>query len=513
MGAGIVQRPPAKELKNVLDEHRTFNMHKGDTAALAPQHHKLKIGLGWTTRPKGGADSKGEANGKAKGGDTAPVAEACRTCGRVCDSRNALFAHLRESACGKGLSLPPKVVAARDHTKGGGAQIDLDASVVLLGRAADGGYRPVLDTVWHNDTQAPGIVHSGDNRTGEGDGDDETIEVDLDRLAAGTERLVVVINAHSGTFGDVECAHARVFIPQRGPRKGGPPKEVELARYDLEATASQSVVLCAFEKRSDGGWAFEAIGKQCGGRTAKASECVDAVRGRPFRPVPELQQGQSIFLDPALYDDAEDRLYILDEWGCRGGWLWLDATLLLFDKGGRKLGEVDFNDKSWPARNPCITHSGDRKDESGKFGSHEIAVQMQKLTQQHSNVFSLLLVISAYTKNLTHAVKPLVVLRDSEQAEIARYAPDTNYNATSIQMVDMHRAGAGWMLTAHGVLGRGKANAYEPIIKAYKGLLKQIVDQQAAGGSQRVPATLKVPPAMDYNSAVKENFKPGKPVT
>ena len=103
-------------------------------------------------------------------------------------------------------------------------------------------------------------------------------------------------------------------------------------------------------------------------------------------------------------------------------------------------------------------------------------------------------------------MKPLVVLRDAEQAEIARFAPDTNYDATSIQMVDMHRAGHGWMLTAHGVLGKGKANEYEPIIKDFRPLLKQIVEQQAAH-----PEHKTAPPVMKY--ATNDKFKKGKPVT
>lgn len=43
----------------------------------------------------------------------------------------------------------------------------------MLGDIDDSGFRPVVDTVWHNDTRAPGVKHSGDNRTGEGEGDDE----------------------------------------------------------------------------------------------------------------------------------------------------------------------------------------------------------------------------------------------------------------------------------------------------------------------------------------------------
>ena len=307
-----------------------------------------------------------------------------------------------------------------------------------------------------------------------------------------------MINAHSGSFADVACAHARVFRPGSGP---------DVARYDLEPLRASSVVLCAFERRCDGNWSFEAIGRGCDGRTAKAGEVVDAVRSRPHLPVRKLAVGESFFLQPSMYDDEGDRLTILDEWSCRGGWMWLDATLLLFDREGKKLGEVDYNDRQWPPRKlfgksgtACITHSGDRTDESGKCGSHAISIGMLSLTRDHPEVFSVLLVISAFSRDLTSAVKPLVLLCDADDTEVARFEPDLNYSATSAQMIDLHRCpGGGWEMTAHGLLGHGRANEYAPIIKDYGVLLKQIIAHQSAAGGK--PSTPVAPaPVMNYGA-------------
>merc|ERR1712196_564504 len=68
-----------------------------------------------------------------------------------------------------------------------------------------------------------------------------------------------------------------------------------------------------------------------------------------------------------MYDDANDTFTIVDEWGCRGSWIWLDASLILFDKSGNKVGEVDYNDKKWGGG--VITHSGDKQDEKKAHGS------------------------------------------------------------------------------------------------------------------------------------------------
>jgi len=139
------------------------------------------------------------------------------------------------------------------------------------------------------------------------------------------------------------------------------------------------------------------------------------------------------------------------------------------------IGEIDFNDKSW--RQDTITHSGDQLDEAKAHGSHEIRIQMKRLTEKHKDVYSLLFVLSAYSQDLRMAVKPFISLRDGDDTEVARFEPDANYNATSLMMVDLHRHREGWVLSAHGVLGMGRANKYGPIINVYKNILDQIVKQ------------------------------------
>ncbi|HCF4357154.1 TPA: TerD family protein, partial [Pseudomonas aeruginosa] len=86
----------------------------------------------------------------------------------------------------------------------GNDEIDLDASCILL----DGNMKPV-DLVWFRQLSSKdgSIKHSGDNLTGEGDGDDETINVDLQRLPASVQHLVFTVNSFRGQkFDQVENA-------------------------------------------------------------------------------------------------------------------------------------------------------------------------------------------------------------------------------------------------------------------------------------------------------------------
>jgi tellurium resistance protein TerZ len=139
---------------------------------------------------------------------------------------------------------------------GGGGDIDLDASCLLFD--AD---RNLLDQVWFRQLASNdgSIVHSGDNRTGAGDGDDETINVDLTRLPAAVRTLVFTVNSFTGdSFDRIENAYCRVVDSTNGK---------ELARYDLTGAGSHTGQVMAKLVRSGDGWEMKALGDRTSGRT------------------------------------------------------------------------------------------------------------------------------------------------------------------------------------------------------------------------------------------------------
>lgn len=138
---------------------------------------------------------------------------------------------------------------------GNSSSIDLDASCILLDSAGN-----ILDTVWFRQLSSKegSIRHSGDNRTGEGDGDDEVISADLSRLPSNVEHLVLTVNSFTGqTFKDVDNAFCRV-VDQQGK---------ELARYKLAEQGSHTAVVIASLRRSGGEWNFTAHGNISRGST------------------------------------------------------------------------------------------------------------------------------------------------------------------------------------------------------------------------------------------------------
>ena len=141
---------------------------------------------------------------------------------------------------------------------GGGKSesVDLDASVVLF----DESNRPV-DVVWFRQLKSRdgSIVHTGDNRTGAGDGDDEQINVDLAKVPDHVKSLVFTVNSFTGqNFSSVQNAYCRIVNSGNNN---------EIARYDLSVQGSHTAQIMAKLYRHNGEWKMHAIGENGNGRT------------------------------------------------------------------------------------------------------------------------------------------------------------------------------------------------------------------------------------------------------
>ena len=139
-----------------------------------------------------------------------------------------------------------------------GADFDLDASAILL----DTSGRVLSDAhfVFFNNLASPdgSVQHLGDNLTGEGEGDDEQVDVDLAAVPAEVDKVVFPVSIYDGesrgqSFGQVRNAFIRVVN-----KAGG----AELARYDLSEDASTETAMVFGEVyRSGSEWKFRAVGQ------------------------------------------------------------------------------------------------------------------------------------------------------------------------------------------------------------------------------------------------------------
>ncbi|GHV27657.1 chemical-damaging agent resistance protein C [Synergistales bacterium] len=139
----------------------------------------------------------------------------------------------------------------------GGADFDLDAAAFLL--AENGKVKSDADFVFYSNLKhaSGAVVHTGDNLTGEGEGDDEAIKVDLSKIPADVAKIDFTVTiydaeARKQNFGMVSNAFIRVVNEGNGQ---------ELIRYDLgEDYSVETAVVVAEIYRNAGEWKFNAIG-------------------------------------------------------------------------------------------------------------------------------------------------------------------------------------------------------------------------------------------------------------
>ncbi|KOP83136.1 TerD family protein [Cytobacillus solani] len=139
----------------------------------------------------------------------------------------------------------------------GGNDFDLDSSVFLLGD--NGKVTSDSDFVFYNNANGGNgsVVHTGDNRTGAGDGDDEQVKVDLANVPANIQRITFTITIHDGearnqNFGQVSNSYVRIMSEDSGE---------ELIRYDLgEDFSIETAIVVGELYRHNAEWKFSAIG-------------------------------------------------------------------------------------------------------------------------------------------------------------------------------------------------------------------------------------------------------------
>ena len=139
-----------------------------------------------------------------------------------------------------------------------GADFDLDASAFLL--AANDKVRGETDFIFYNQTRSPegSVEHTGDNRTGEGDGDDEAVKINLAKIPTDVQKIAITVTIHDAenrgqNFGQVQNAFIRVVNDQTN---------VEIVRFDLnEDYSTETAMIFGELYRHNGEWKFRAVGQ------------------------------------------------------------------------------------------------------------------------------------------------------------------------------------------------------------------------------------------------------------
>ena len=139
-----------------------------------------------------------------------------------------------------------------------GGDFDLDASAFLLG--INGKVNSEADFIFYNQLCSidGSVEHTGDNRTGQGDGDDESIKVDLARVSTTVDKIVITVSIHDAeikrqNFGQIANAFIRVVNDET---------RQEVVRFDLgEDYSTETAMVFGELYRHNGEWKFRAVGQ------------------------------------------------------------------------------------------------------------------------------------------------------------------------------------------------------------------------------------------------------------
>ncbi len=139
----------------------------------------------------------------------------------------------------------------------GGHDFDLDAAAFLLVESGKVGSDKDFCFYGNQKHESGSVEHSGDNKTGAGDGDDEVIKIDLSKIPAAIKKVDFTVTIHEAdvrmqNFGQVSNAYIRVLNESDG---------TELIRYDLgEDYSIETAIVVAELYRNGAEWKFNAIG-------------------------------------------------------------------------------------------------------------------------------------------------------------------------------------------------------------------------------------------------------------
>lgn len=168
--------------------------------------------------------------------------------------------------------------------QGTGSEFDLDGSCFLLKKDAGGNPQLLSNENFiyygHPTKISPdgSVKHSGDNRTGAGDGDDETITVELEKVAAEVDEISFIVTIHDAiargqNFGQVRNSHISIYDDETNTK---------LAEFSLEEdfSGATSFQLGSLYKNNAGKWAFKAVGE---GYKRTLTEYITAYGGGPVK--------------------------------------------------------------------------------------------------------------------------------------------------------------------------------------------------------------------------------------
>ena len=317
--------------------------------------------------------------------------------------------------------------------------MDLDLKAVLLSTEDK-----VIECVdfSHLASANEAVKHSGDNRSGEGDGDDETVVINVNTLPEDVDSVVFLIAAFgSASFANVSKLTASLYAGQgEGISK--------LGAYEVKGQEGVQVVLMARLFRENGMFKFSALGE------AAASSDVASLLPLVEKSVADKKpKSTPLELGQTLIFSGPEQVMVGAGWETEGK-VDLDLYSVLMDKKSKAVELVNYSNLK--SDNESVQHGGDNRAGTGAGDDEHIMVSLEDVPEK---ITTLTFPITAYggNENWKRVTSMYIRLVDvsvpTAPRELARYALDTvpegEYTALLAATLSRHSSG-GWAFGAAG---------------------------------------------------------------
>mmetsp|Transcript_36984 Transcript_36984/g.47558 ORF Transcript_36984/g.47558 Transcript_36984/m.47558 type:complete len:411 (-) Transcript_36984:99-1331(-) len=327
--------------------------------------------------------------------------------------------------------------------------VDLDAQAVMFNSTGS-----VVDAAFYNQLTAcdGSVIHSGDNRTGAGEGDDETIRVNFDALPSYIKVIAIVVTAYSGgTFLSVESANVMTRdLTSEGPKLLG---DVSVG---CKGKNTALILAIIFQDPATGIWRLREVGQATMGKHFQ--ECMEFLRPVVCSVLDPNETGERVLSMEKTFEmtksdialipkDLQQQLVIGLGWTTRDQNLDLDASCIMMDKNFQSSkGWICFFNKK---EQPGVVHSGDNLTGQGEGDDERIFV---KLDEVPTNICHLAFTVNIYSdgRNFSEVSNSYVRMMGANDHVMAIYKLDGSITSRGLLFAVLSRRNNQWSFKAVG---------------------------------------------------------------
>ncbi len=302
------------------------------------------------------------------------------------------------------------------------------------------------------------VFHTGDNRDGKGDGDDESVTLDLDKLVgAGVSALFFCVNSFNGSnFRAVKTAHSRVVSTTTNAELS----RVHMALEDRRAT---SLVSGRLARNASGSWVFRPLA--ISGKNSCFADVVPTMQAQLRDILPRVKVAPpptGIIMTKGESLPVPSNTFTVGlGWDQVGAAVDLDASVVCLGEG------ASFKEACFFGKLKCygggLAHSGDNRSGAGAGDDESIQVNLSKIPRDVSYV---VVVVNCYDNvPLQNVRNAYVRLVNAQGAQTHRYQLDSLGQASGYIMATLYRSARGaWMLKTNSQEGMG--NTFKKMLPA-----------------------------------------------